>query len=382
MGPMKYGWKKILLGFILALSCWVAFGASGCGSPETKIGIFYSLWHCPIAHGTIYDISEILAGHQGWGPVNAFHYWDRPQAGYYCLSENDALLASHAVQLRDAGIDFVFLDVTNHAYMGTGSDRTIEMIIEPFDRLLAIWAGIEGAPQVVPWVPVIEPDTNPNVNTVDALLQRLALVPGLHFHYLDKPLLLVTANAWLPPNEAKLVQLENNYTVRKMWGLYDSPGQEWSFLEKCKSDPTSIWPCNQRSAYRGVQIEQISITSAYQETYMSVDTATPKNYGKTFRKQFETLFKNPRAPIATITGWNEWIAQRQPCDHTPACSCAEHPDGCFVDAYDIEYNRDIEPGVNEMGDYYYRLMKSCIEIFRRGETCGDPDNGDELCCMD
>ena len=187
---------------------------------------------------------------------------------------------------------------------------------------------------------------------------------------------------WFPPNEAKLAQLANNYTLRRMWGVYSDPGPKWSFMQRCENDPASIRPCNQRSAVLDGKIEQVSITTAYQESYMSVDTATPKHHGRTFRKQFDTLFNHPQADIATITGWNEWIAQRQHCDQHPACACTEYPDGCFIDQYDIEYNRDIEPGDNEMGDYYYRLMKSCIEVFRRGERCSNPANSGELCCME
>src|SRR5512138_1875878 len=43
----------------------------------TRIGILYGLWHCPAAD-TIYTAS--LAD----GPRGAFHWWGRPQLGYYC----------------------------------------------------------------------------------------------------------------------------------------------------------------------------------------------------------------------------------------------------------------------------------------------------------
>ena len=102
-------------------------------------------------------------------------------------------------------------------------------------------------------------------------------------------------------------------------------------MQKCQGDPTDAAPCAQRSAVLGGELEQISISAAYQETYMSLPSATPKHRGLTFRRQFETLLLNPDVPVATITGWNEWIAQRQPCDAHWTCPCSTYPDGCFGD---------------------------------------------------
>ena len=151
-------------------------------------------------------------------------------------------------------------------------------------------------------------------------------------------------------------------------------------MEGCDAEPLSGEPCNQRIATHDGAPEQVSITMAYQLTYMSVpDYAVPKHGGLTFRRQFQTLFDHPEAPIATITGWNEWIAQRTPCGQHQTCPCATYPDGCFLDQYDIEYSRDIEPGQNERGDLYYQLLTSCIDLYRTGWICDDA-SASELCC--
>lgn len=353
----------------------------------TRIGIFYSLWHCPFAADNpeghaVHDISEVLAGHQPWGPLLMAHWWDEPAAGYYCLSRNDALLAQHATLLRDAGVEFIFFDATNHAYADWRSDRTRSMILDPLDRLLAVWSGIAGAPKVVPWVPVIAADTNANANTIDAIVARLDAHPDLAFEYLGKPLILVTENESFISNEAKLAELAQRFTIRRMWAHEPDGSQRWSFLEGCEADPAlTDEPCRQRIAPHDGELEQVSITMAYQLTYMSVpEYAVPKHGGLTFRRQFQTLLDNPRVPIATITGWNEWIAQRMPCGQNPTCPCNLYPEGCFMDQYDVEYSRDIEPGDNARGDEYYRLLASCIAVFRSGDVC-DASNADELCCQ-
>lgn len=62
------------------------------------------------------------------------------------------------------------------------------------------------------------------------------------------------------------------------------------------------------------------------------------------------------------------------------CSNPQDQNGCFFDQYTVDYNRDIEPSV-AMGDYYYRLVKSCIELFRSGGVC-DAAHADWTCCKD
>jgi hypothetical protein len=347
-----------------------------------KFGIFYSTWHCRAAHANpVHDISRVLAGEQAWhADYQTFYYWDQPAAGYYCPSEDDARLRRHAELLRDAGIDFAFIDATNHAYVGAGSDDTPGMILRPLDRLLAVWSTVPGAPRLVPWVPVVAATADASRYTLDAMLARLAAYPGMQFQYLGKPLLLITENAQYPVNATREAALASPYTVRRTWAMYANDGAPWSFMQPCRSSPTSSEPCEQRVARAADgRFEQISIAAAYQQTYMNVPSATPKHRGLTFRKQFERAFDWPETPIITITGWNEWIAQRQRCGQDPSCPCTTYPDGCFLDQWTVEYSRDIEPGANEMGTYYYDLMRACIALFRTGGQC-DAAHASHLCC--
>lgn len=350
----------------------------------TSFGIFYSTWHCIAANARpIRDISEVLAGRQSWGAYGEFHWWDQPSDGYYCLSNDDALLREHAELLRDAGIDFVFLDATNHAYVDARSHDTPGMILRPLDRLLAVWSTITGAPKIVPWVPVVEAGENASVFTVDAINARLASYPGMHFEYLGKPLVMITENEQYVVNASREAAMAARYTTRRMWGALPDGGTRWSFMQRCDGSPTSSAACGQRlSPGPSGGIEQIPVSVAYQQNFMNnTRTATPKHRGITFRKQFQAAFDHPETPIVTITGWNEWIAQRQRCDSHPTCPCSEFPDGCFLDQWDVEFSRDIEPGMNAMGDYYYRLMSACISLFRSGARC-DAAHASDLCCRD
>jgi hypothetical protein len=196
---MRKKFKKLVTIIIAALtSISIQQTQANGGAEETsaqsrttagqKIGIFYLLWHCPASSSTrynssgiIYDNSKILAGTEPWGPIHAFHWWGKPDAGYYCLAEDDNLLRQHAEMLRDAGIDFVFVDGTNSVNQA-GAEA---FYVKPFDEMMKIWGQIGGAPKIVPWVPIT--GGGDMVNYFDRMMTEY---PDMAFKFKGKPLLL------------------------------------------------------------------------------------------------------------------------------------------------------------------------------------------------
>jgi hypothetical protein len=368
--------RRALAGLIaLALSSGLMANA-GHAATGQKIGVFYLLWHCPASSsprynpaGAIYDNSKILAGAGAWGPIHALHWWGKPDAGYYCLAESDDLLGQHAEMLRDAGIDFVFVDITNQPdQAGSGP-----MIIDPFNAMMRVWSRVPGAPKIVPWVPITG-----NGDMVDYFDQMMTEHPEMAFEYQGKPLLLAVG----PKSDrgsAQFKHLQARYTIRLMWGLLNADqlhSAEWSFLQPCVEsfkERGGDEECGQGVSYQSGVMEQIPVTAAYQLSYMSDTTsAVPKFHGKTLLRQLETAYQHPDVPIVTITGWNEWIAQRFCHDNQAASACDGNDNFAngnkvFVDQYDAEYNRDLEPG-GGFGDYYYRLMKHAIDLLRAGKN--------------
>lgn len=78
------------------------------------------------------------------------------------------------------------------------------------------------------------------------------------------------------------------------------------------------------------------------------------NKGLNFAEQFEYAIKqDPR--VIFIDGWNEWIAQR-----------FTSPGGAvrFVDQFDQEHSRDVEPMRGGHGDDYYYEMVSYIRRYK------------------
>jgi hypothetical protein len=365
---------------------------------QTKFGIYYLGWQCIASAeqvGQPYNITRAVAGQQAWGPISVMHWWDEPAAGYYCVSSNgtvpgssETVLAYHARLLRDAGIDFIFYDSTNNPYDDTASGP---WITQPLEKLLQVWSQIPGAPRVVPWAPATQSSTM--IDRMNYLVGHY----GMQFTFTtdNKPLLFVVDRvASLLPDEARLITLRNSYTVRKMWSFYpdnDIDPDHWSFMAPCgwAFKPSSgLTACGQRVTPRDGGVEAVSITTAYQagdSTLMSDPIrAVPKFGGRTFWQQLHRAYD--LAPnIVTITGWNEWIAQRgcwvpgtDPaiwagfgCTDGDAASVynGRKP---FADQYDREYNRDIEPAAYTGGSKAYELLKACVLAYKQSQLCGMP----------
>jgi hypothetical protein len=81
------------------------------------------------------------------------------------------------------------------------------------------------------------------------------------------------------------------------------------------------------------------------------------NWGFNFAEQFErALREDPR--FLFITGWNEWIAGRH-----PEFNGVRQPI-MFVDQFDQEHSRDIEPMKGGHGDDYYYQMAGLIRRYK------------------
>ena len=78
------------------------------------------------------------------------------------------------------------------------------------------------------------------------------------------------------------------------------------------------------------------------------------NWGHNFQEQWQRVFElNP--PFVMVTGWNEWIAGRW-----------GKPDGplVFVDQFDQEFSRDIEPMNGGHGDNYYFQLVANVRRYK------------------
>lgn len=351
-------------------------------SQATHFGIMYFLWHC-LATGNGRSpsyISKAISGESPWGPIPSFHYWGEPAAGSYCLTERRDVLEQHALTLHNAGIDFIVIDASNNEFLPPRTPHSKISIMDPFDALLRAWSTLPYAPKIVVWAPLTSDGT-----MLDWLLSRTENYPHLRFLYRGSPLVLLVDNRTYKVDLTREAVLSSRYTVRRMWAFV-TKGDKWSFLQPCRDEfraSEGFGTCDQSIATLDGNPEQVSIAVAYQRTYMSnKTTAVPKFSGRTFARQFVALQRS-HAPIAIITGWNEWIGQRfclnadnsriSTKDCNPNNDHWQSGEKIFVDTYDSEYNRDIEPSREGAGDFYLRLMQHCIREYRADRPCLESD---------
>ena len=312
------------------------------------VSICYSVWFDGILGSgeepvtDFYNISEVLAGNQQWGNQGQFHYWSKPEQGYY-RSTDKAAARNNMTLLGEAGVDFIILDYTNanDGYVSNAEHGEI-WAFAPLRTLCEVITEMraEGkrAPYIVLWCGKSEGPL------IDAFFERFYTVEEWAdcFVYWDgKPFMISAADTELFP-------CPERFTIRKMWGL--TTDDCWKFL--------SINNRTQGYYVKDGDYEQMSVAVATQETYMSFPTAHGRDGGRFFYKQWKNAFAvHPK--VVTVTWWNEWAAQRFIVDGETA----------FVDNYTQEYSRDIEPMEGGHKDQYYQWLKQYIAAYKSGEEC-------------
>ncbi|MCP5517166.1 MAG: hypothetical protein H7A45_07920 [Verrucomicrobiales bacterium] len=339
--------------------------ATGPLKPDRFVGIFYFLWHnnrggqSPHWNGP-YDISRILAKDPGalsnpdspyWGPIGAYHYWGEPLYGYY-LSTDPWVLRRHAQLLADAGIDTLIFDTTNALTYR-------EVYLELCQVFAAIRAEGGRTPQLSFMV-------NTKAGETAEQLFREFYEPGLHpdlwFRWQGKPLLLCDPEQASP-------RLREFFTLRRAHWPFTMVNTPYAWhWEAAYPQPYGYTDAPEVPEQVNVSVAQNLRRSDGKVTNMSSGEARGRsfhdgrfdaapgavNHGYNFEEQWQRAFElDP--PFVMVTGWNEWIAGRW-----------GQPDGplVFVDQFDQECSRDIEPVKGNHGDNYYWQLIANVRRFK------------------
>ena len=329
------------------------------------VGIFYFLWlnersnKSPHGDGP-YDVSRILAADPDamkkpdsplWGPRGRSHYWSEPLYGYY-LSTDPWVLRRHAHLLADAGIDTLIFDTTN-AVIYSDVYRALCEVFREVRR--------DGEP-----TPQIAFMVNTNAGETARRIYDDLYKPGLYrelwFHWQGKPLMICD------PQQAS-GELREFFTLRRA---------HWPFTQV---DTAYAW--HWEATYPQVYgytddpnvPEQVNVSVAQnlrasdgQVTNMSNGDARGRsfhkgkqniapgsaNHGHNFQEQWRRALE-VAPPFVMVTGWNEWIAGRWGKDGGPIV---------FVDQFDQECSRDIEPMKDGHGDNYYWQLVANVRRYK------------------
>ena len=344
------------------------------------VGIFYFLWLGE--HGTtLYDnsiISQVegaLDSEEGWmkaggGRVNEFHFWGKPMFGYY-RSTDKWVMRKHVEMLTDAGIDFLCFDVSNaHAY------ETNALM------LMKILSEYQEQGWKVPQVCFL---TNTNSGaTMETIYEKIYLkhpeYEGVWFKWDGKPLIIGH------PAEVSS-EIRNFFRIKvSQWPMGDKfdDGFPWMEFDRLLSDD-AVYGIDGRKEIVNVSLAQhnetykLSAVSWYGSNDRSRSWHDGANdpapdaylYGYNFAEQFEwALGIDPE--IIFITGWNEWVAQRQPASYQGPVE--NNGPIVFLDNASLNGSRDIEPMEGGYADNYYLQMISYIRKFKGIEASHERNN--------
>jgi hypothetical protein len=187
------------------------------------------------------------------------------------------------------------------------------------------------------------------------------------FEWLGKPLALC-------PSEGVSTECNNFFTLRHSWfdtqqGWFGDGKDKWAWGDYFPQKYG--WHSNPSKA------EQISVAAATHPTSNIGRSYSNKNQpsvlksgkGLFFNEQWmRALMVDPE--FIFITGWNEWVAMRF-TDAAAGQMCGKpisKGDTYFVDLYNEEYSRDIEPMRGGFGDNYYYQMTDMIRRFKGVNT--------------
>lgn len=342
---------------------------------NVKIGMFYYVWHGTEASmTTVYDNTEILnanSSNPAWGPFGKYHWWGKPCLGYYNAGNKD-VIRKHLQMLCDAGVDFLVLDTSNGLTYYSQVKALVDVIIERKN------AG-------KPW---------PQLSFLTHFNQTVAITnlwndfyskseySDLWFRWQGNPLLLCDASA--ARADSKLTNIIKYLNLRHSWAWTGGQENTWSWLDHYPQG-VGYTVTNNKRVYECISVSTAqhattNIGKSYhngsQPAVNAKGLCSETSQGLYFAEQWKRAneLTTSRPTVVFITQWNENIAIRfrtgdssgaDPGKVRPGGKSGDSNESYFVDAYNGEYNRDIEPSTHPMiRDHYYMQMVENVRKYR------------------
>ncbi|MCM1021222.1 MAG: hypothetical protein NC343_03190 [Muribaculum sp.] len=373
---------------------------------QRTAGIFYITWHTQGHHkknkdGYGGDVTKTLqadpqARFEAYNPAwkEWSLHWGEPEDGYF-LSQDEYIIRKDMSMLTDAGIDLLFLDVTNGAMYWDEWDvlfRTMEKMIAEGNKV----------PKMCFWT------FNGNaIKVVNSIYEKI-YKPGLHkdlwFMWEGKPLLCYNANPAFDANgryeykEKYNPEIFDFFTLRNLWwGYYkwDSKryvgaDDSWCFGYEMNDPNVARLSPEGRASHHEGRIEQVAVTPAQHSIsttgkswrvqtgepplnqydmpdsayvpWLGKKVANPEGYGIYFQDRWdEALSIDPE--LIYLNDWNEWTAgkfmnplKQQDGKEVEIEFLGRQNEFYFVDQYNSEFNRTIQPMKGGYTDNYYMQL--------------------------
>ena len=361
---------------------------------DRTVGIFYVSWHYDWFHTNFAspyasDVTKILEkdpearldyNHPLWTHEFAYH-WGEPELGYF-TSGDKYVIRKDISMLTDAGVDVLILDFTNAVLYPEAWDILFETMTEMKNEgnkvpKFCFW-GYNG--------------------TVASCTQKIYeyyyaqdKFKDLWFYWDGKPLLLYNEN------DTYSQEVKDFFTLRHMWwGYYTQDGKRyvgsedhWSFGYDMHDKHVSDLTPAERAATHNGRYEQMCVTPAQhaatkvgkswtvtagEPTLNEYDlpnkkfinrkwVSNPEKLGLYFQDRWnEALSVDP--DFIYLNDWNEWIAGQFATYEGVDFMGRPKSNFQFVDQYNAEFNRSIQPMKGGYTDNYYMQMIDGIRRYK------------------
>ena len=335
---------------------------------EHYVGIFYFLWLGQHGDQGVFNITNILANggsaannasYSGWGPIGSMHFFAEPLYGYY-FSGDDWVIRKHMELLANAGVDFLYFDTTN-GYPYTENALKVMRVCSELNT-----QGFD-APEVMFYTNTDLPGQATTVQKIYDGVYSPGLYEDTWFRINGKPAIVATSTSNNPNNffTIKKTQWPNQSVNTSAWPWIDFKWEQTLYTDTmsvsvsqhasgCFSD--SIFGSN--TTNRGRSYYGYYSGGTYTGSH-SKKTSTSYIYGYNFQSQFDrALMVSPKYVL--VTGWNEWVAQRQ----NGATFGRPSTMPVFIDTGTLEYSRDIEMTRGAYFDNYYIQLVRNVQAMK------------------
>jgi hypothetical protein len=353
------------------------------------------------------------------------YHWGEPEMGYF-LSRDEYVIRKDMSMLADAGVDVLIMDVTNAVRywaewetlfsvmekMKAEGNKVpqfcfwafngpvITVVQDLYDKIYKTqkykslwyyWDGkplllYNGTPQAKDATGNIQKNPNPHYDA-DAVTNTN------NPHYGDKD---YTSKLYTDYTQ----EVKSTFTLRTMWwGYYKWNGQRfagtednWSFgydmgnrnvfkmkpdelvsTHKGKKEEFAVTPGQHPSSLIGKSWSRATGEPQLDTRDMPVDTyvpwlkkivKNPEGYGIYFQERWDEAFKTDPS-FLYINDWNEWTAGKYPPEKAETVDFMRRKNSYFfVDQYNAEFNRAIQPMKGGYTDNYYMQMAQNIRKYK------------------
>ena len=323
------------------------------------VGLFYLIWTTGATCDN--DNAKSLAVNPykpDFGPRWSFCWWSEPETGYH-RADDVWQIKRDMYYFAMAGVDFLYIDFTN----GYLYEDTFKIFL---DTCLQLRAEGQMTPYIVPWGFGTSIEGSGDIGKVYKLFMTDEKYTDLWFYWEGKPLAMIK-----PTDDGKFPILDDEYykdklTFRKSWvspeqysEMYWEDnrivnfGYGYGWVENEKTAECTGIGCAGFANY-GAGRSGSKSAKNYLNAFLETDTM---GKGTVFENSFKQLMKkNPECQVLLISRWNEWVAQNFTYEH--------YTDTGFVDQFNPEFSRDIEPMKDGFTDNYFYQMCSIIRRFK------------------